>query len=129
MHLQLDGNGSKHSQLARALKRAILGGQMRPGSKLPSTRSLAEDLRLSRNTVLRAYDQLRVEGLGIVRDGAGTYVGDVRTRHEPAAMASSAEAQSAYAARLRDLPPLTLAGGATGMRYDLQYGAPSSTRR
>jgi len=124
MHLQLDGNGSKHSQLARALKRAIVGGQMRAGSKLPSTRSLAEDLGLSRNTVLRAYEQLRVEGLGIVRDRAGTYVGEARARHEPVLMASTIEAQSAYAARLRDLPPLTLAGGATDLRYDLQYGAP-----
>jgi len=124
MHLQLDGNGAKHGQLARALRRAILDGQFEAGSKLPSTRVLSEALGLSRNTVLRAYEQLRIERLGVMRASAGTYVGEVVARQPPVVQASAVEAQSAYAARLRDLPPLTLASGASGLRYDLQYGAP-----
>lgn len=124
MHLQLDNQGLKHEQLARSLKQAIRSGQLQSGSKLPSTRMLSENLGLSRNTVLRAYEQLRIERLGVMREGSGTYVGDVPSMHAPAAPPRQVEPQSAYAARIRDLPPLTIGGGAPGIRYDLQYGAP-----
>jgi len=124
MHLQLDNNGPKHEQLARSLRQAIRSGQFQTGSKLPSTRMLSENLGLSRNTVLRAYEQLRIERLGVTREGSGTYVGDVPSTHGPVAAPRPVEAQSAYAARMRDLPPVTLGGGAPGLRYDLQYGAP-----
>src|SRR6516225_7560195 len=124
MHLQLDNKGPKHEQLARSLRQAIRSGQLRSGSKLPSTRMLSENLGLSRNTVLRAYEQLRIERLGVMREGSGTYVSDVPATHVPVAVPRHVEAQSAYAARMRGLPPLTLAGSAPELRYDLQYGAP-----
>ena len=85
---------------------------------------LSENLGLSRNTVLRAYEQLRIERLGVMREGSGTYVGDVPLLHGPVAAPKRVAAQSAYASRLRDLPPLTLGGGGAALRYDLQYGAP-----
>jgi len=124
MHLQLDNKGPKHEQLARSLRQAIRSGQIQSGSKLPSTRMLSENLGLSRNTVLRAYEQLRIERLGVMREGSGTYVSDVPATHVPVAVPRHVEAQSAYAARMRGLPPLTLAGSAPELRYDLQYGAP-----
>jgi len=124
MHLQLDRNGPRYAQLARALRQAILSGQLPAGSKLPSTRSLSEQLGLSRNTVLRAYEQLRVERLGVMREGSGTYVGQIKPRRAPIVRPSAVHAQSAYAARLRELPPLTLSSGASDLRYELQYGAP-----
>ena len=124
MHLQLDNHGPKHEQLARSLKQAIRSGHLRSGSKLPSTRTLSENLGLSRNTVLRAYEQLRIERLGVMREGSGTYVSDVPAMHGPVALPRHVEAQSAYASRIRDLPSPTLAGGGPGLRYDLQYGAP-----
>ena len=125
MHLQLDHHGPKHEQLARSLRQAIRSGQLPSGSKLPSTRGLSESLGLSRNTVLRAYEQLRIERLGVMREGSGTYVGEVPVSPGPVAPPKRVEAQSAYAARLRDLPPLTLGGGGgPALRYDLQYGAP-----
>ena len=124
MHLQLDNQGPKHEQLARSLRQAIRSGQLQSGSKLPSTRILSENLGLSRNTVLRAYEQLRIERLGVMREGSGTYVSEVQLPHGPVAPPRRVEAQSAYAARIRDLPPLALAGGGPGLRYDLQYGAP-----
>src|SRR6516225_8105174 len=119
MHLQLDNKGPKHEQLARSLRQAIRSGQIQSGSKLPSTRMLSENLGLSRNTVLRAYEQLRIERLGVMREGSGTYVSDVAPAHGPAASPRLVEPQSAYAARLRELPPLTLGGGGPGVRYDL----------
>ena len=124
MHLQLDNKGPKHEQLARSLRQAIRSGQLQSGSKLPSTRMLSENLGLSRNTVLRAYEQLRIERLGVTREGSGTYVGDVPPAHGFVAPPRHVEAQSAYASRLRDLPPLTSARGGPGIRYDLQYGTP-----
>ena len=124
MHLQLDNNGPKHEQLARSLRQAIRSGQLQTGSKLPSTRMLSENLGLSRNTVLRAYEQLRIERLGIMREGSGTYVSEVPLLHGPVGVPKRVEAQSAYASRLRDLPPLMLGGAGPALRYDLQYGAP-----
>lgn len=65
-----------HQQLFLALRQAILDGRLTPGTRLPSSRSLASDLNVSRNTVLSAYDQLTAEGYLISRIGAGSYVSD-----------------------------------------------------
>jgi len=65
-----------HRQLYEALRRAILDGRLRPAARLPSSRELAQDLQLSRNTVVTAIEQLRVEGYLVSRVGSGTYVQD-----------------------------------------------------
>jgi GntR family transcriptional regulator/MocR family aminotransferase len=51
-----------HRQIYGGLRRAILEGILRARQRVPSTRSLAEDLRVSRLPVLLAYEQLRHEG-------------------------------------------------------------------
>jgi len=56
---------------------AILSGELKGGLKLPSTRALADELSLSRNTVLNAYRQLLAEGYLESREGSGTFVVDV----------------------------------------------------
>ena len=61
-------------QLYEALRRAILGGQLRPGDRVPATRALATDLGVSRNTVSGAYEQLLAEGYTEARVGSGTCV-------------------------------------------------------
>jgi GntR family transcriptional regulator/MocR family aminotransferase len=61
-------------QLSDALRRAILVGQLRPNTRLPSTRALAGELGVSRNTVLDAYAQLASEGYFSARTGSGTFV-------------------------------------------------------
>jgi GntR family transcriptional regulator / MocR family aminotransferase len=63
-----------HRQVYRELRRAILDGRLAPGARLPSSRALAQDLQLSRNTVLQAFEQLVVEGLLEGRVGSGTRV-------------------------------------------------------
>ena len=63
-----------YQQVYAGLKRAILHGQLRPGSRLPSTRTIAGDLELSRNTVTAAFDQLFAEGYIEARIGSGTRV-------------------------------------------------------
>jgi GntR family transcriptional regulator/MocR family aminotransferase len=64
-------------QLYKGLRQAILAGQFVPGTKLPSTRSLADHLSVSRNTVHLAFEQLIAEGYLEGRQGAGTYVSAV----------------------------------------------------
>jgi GntR family transcriptional regulator / MocR family aminotransferase len=61
-------------QLYRALREAILAGRLRPGTRLPPTRSLAADLRVGRNTVVAAFEQLVDEGYLDARVGSGTAV-------------------------------------------------------
>ena len=56
------------------LRSAILSGELKSGLKMPSTRALAEELRVSRNTVLNAYQQLLAEGYLESREGSGTFV-------------------------------------------------------
>jgi GntR family transcriptional regulator/MocR family aminotransferase len=63
-----------HRQVYRELRAAILDGRLSAGVRLPSTRSLAGDLAVSRNTVLQAYEQLVVEGFLDGRVGSGTRV-------------------------------------------------------
>jgi len=56
------------------LRAAILDGRLRPGGRLPSTRSLADQYGISRGTVITAFDQLRAEGYTQTEVGSGTYV-------------------------------------------------------
>jgi len=63
-----------HRQLYEQLRVSILGGQLLAGSRLPSTRALAAEMGISRNTVLAAFEQLHAEGYLQGRLGSGTYV-------------------------------------------------------
>jgi GntR family transcriptional regulator / MocR family aminotransferase len=66
--------GPLFRQVYLGLREAILSGAFHSGEKLPSTRDLAEQLRISRTVVLLAYDQLLAEGFAVGRSGSGTYV-------------------------------------------------------
>lgn len=63
-----------YQQLYDYLRTAILSGQLAMGTQLPSTRALAAELGVSRNTVLSAYDQLFAEGYLEAVGGKGTFV-------------------------------------------------------
>ena len=65
---------SLYEQLYRELKKAIISGELPPGKQLPSTRALALQYDISRNTVNTAYSQLLVEGFITSRPGSGFYV-------------------------------------------------------
>ena len=56
------------------LRLAILDGRLRPGARLPSTRSLATQYSVSRGTVVAAFAQLQAEGYTISQMSAGTFV-------------------------------------------------------
>ena len=63
-----------HQQLYEKLRQAILTGQLLPRQKVPSTRSLAQSLQISRTTVTQSYDHLLSEGYLETIVGSGTYV-------------------------------------------------------
>lgn len=63
-----------HTRIYRQLREHILSGALRPGARIPSGRTLAADLGVSRNTVESALDQLVAEGFVVRRVGAGTEV-------------------------------------------------------
>lgn len=63
-----------HRQIYDAMRRAIVEGLLRPDQRIPSTRTLAADLAISRQPVLIAYEQLLHEGYLEGRQGSGTYV-------------------------------------------------------
>jgi GntR family transcriptional regulator/MocR family aminotransferase len=74
--LREDSREPLHRQLYRELREAVLNGRLPPGSRLPSTRSVAAELGVSRNTVMGAFDQLLAEGYLEGKVGSGTYVAD-----------------------------------------------------
>src|SRR5271156_4097355 len=74
--IALDSSGPipMYRQLYEWFLRAILAGQLRPGQRVPSTRNLAAELKISRIPVSIAYEQLRAEGYLETFVGAGTCV-------------------------------------------------------
>jgi GntR family transcriptional regulator/MocR family aminotransferase len=78
LHLEPGGTGGRRASLEHALRDAVRSGRLRPGERLPSSRTLAVELGLSRGTVCAAYDQLVAEGHLVPRRGAGTVVATVQ---------------------------------------------------
>lgn len=74
--ITLDSNSPLplHQQLYEELRQAILSGRLLPGGRIPSTRSLAKSLSISRTTVTQSYDQLLSEGYLETTVGSGTFV-------------------------------------------------------
>ncbi len=63
-----------HLQLYQSVQKSILSGTLVPGTRLPSTRALADELGISRNTIVAAFEQLLAEGYVEARVGSGTHV-------------------------------------------------------
>ncbi|MFQ3786240.1 PLP-dependent aminotransferase family protein [Halomonas sp. A29] len=75
--------------LYHALREWIQSGRLANGQRLPSTRQLAQELGLGRNTLLAAFDQLLAEGFLVTRHGAGTFVADLPFEHAASVVAAS----------------------------------------
>ncbi|MEU7433208.1 PLP-dependent aminotransferase family protein [Streptomyces sioyaensis] len=108
LHLDLGGPGGLRAALLRALREAVRSGRLAPGTRLPSSRSLAADLGIARNTVADAYAELVAEGWLSARQGSGTRV------------AERALPRTAPAARRAPGPPHR----AGRPRFDLTAGTP-----
>ena len=73
LHLELRGPGLR-AGLTHALREAVRTGRLVPGTRLPSSRALAADLGVARNTVADAYAELVAEGWLTAQQGSGTRV-------------------------------------------------------
>ena len=73
LHLDLSGTRVR-AGLESALRGAVRDGRLRPGTRLPSSRALAADLGIARNTVAEVYSQLVAEGWLTAQTGSGTSV-------------------------------------------------------
>ncbi len=103
LHLELRGTRVR-AALEAGLREAVRTGRLGAGTRLPSSRSLAADLGIARNTVAAAYGQLVAEGWLEARPGSGTTV----------AARPLAAADSNVAEETADRPP----------RFDLRAGTP-----
>ncbi len=100
LHLELAGPRVR-AALEAALREAVRTGRLATGTRLPSSRDLAVDLGLARNTVADAFGQLVAEGWLEARTGSGTWVAEQPSPVSP----RSAQPLSGYAAQRYDLRP------------------------
>ncbi|WP_223532001.1 PLP-dependent aminotransferase family protein [Pseudomonas sp. GL-RE-20] len=82
--IELDRRQGLSRQLYQALRTRVLDGRLASGTRLPASRDLAAALAISRNSVVRAYDQLYAEGFIEGRVGDGTYVAQLPQATVPA---------------------------------------------
>ncbi len=76
MLLQVDFQAGKpvYLQLADQIRYAAASGRLRPGEALPSLRPLAEELRINRNTIAKAYSELETQGIIETIPGKGYFL-------------------------------------------------------
>lgn len=72
----LEGDGPLTQRVAQGIRAAIAQGRLSPGERVPSSRTLAASLGVSRNIVVHAFEELLAEGHLVSRGGAGTFVAD-----------------------------------------------------
>jgi GntR family transcriptional regulator / MocR family aminotransferase len=100
-----------HQQIYDAYRGMIVSQTLRAGEQIPSTRTLASDLKISRIPVLTAYAQLLAEGYFEARVGAGTFVCSSLPDQRPPAVRGATQAKPVPAAprriaeRASRLPP------------------------
>ncbi len=61
-------------QIASELKNRIIGGQLKPGDKLPSVREIAEEFSVNPNTAQRVFIELDKDGITYIERGVGAFV-------------------------------------------------------
>ncbi|HEX4024410.1 MAG TPA: GntR family transcriptional regulator [Steroidobacteraceae bacterium] len=74
-HLNHSSGIPVYLQLMQQIRHGVETGALRAGERLPTIRSLAEDLVINPNTVVRAYRELQHESVVELRQGSGAYVG------------------------------------------------------
>ncbi|HEY2794033.1 MAG TPA: PLP-dependent aminotransferase family protein [Micromonosporaceae bacterium] len=107
-HLDLDG-GRGRTAIERALRAAVQSGRLHAGVRLPSSRTLAIDLGVARNSVVEAYGNLVAEGWLTAVTGSGTRVADRPIEPSPAPdpSAAPADGEPRYSLRAGQPDPST----------------------
>jgi GntR family transcriptional regulator/MocR family aminotransferase len=125
--LSLPPSGSR--QVLRALhsqlRAAIVDGRLKPGLRLPPTREMAAAYRVSRNTVVAAYDLLLTEGYLTAQRGAGTFVAAALPRKRDVKRAASAPGTDRRLAEFwRTAAPLDSSAPGSAPAFDFRMGTP-----
>jgi len=106
-------------QVYSAIRQAILDGRLSPGTRLPASRTLADDLDVSRTTVVLAYESLLGEGYITSRGSAGSFVASVRvdpSKPRVTRTARTVRDASVEAATQRAVALASAAGGMPNVR-------------
>lgn len=74
MKIYQNSNEPIYKQIASQLREQILSGQLKAGEPLPSIRVLAQNLKISVITTMKAYEELSAEGLVTATKGKGYFV-------------------------------------------------------
>lgn len=98
VELDRDGEAPLHEQIERSIREKVRAGRLAAGSSLPSSRSLAAELGVSRGVVSEAYSQLAAEGYLLTSQGAPTRV--ARTVRGPASHPPARSLLPSFAYRL-----------------------------
>src|SRR5688572_11887090 len=105
-----------YEQIFRGMRERILGRELAPGVRLPSSRQLARDLGVSRTTVLQALEGLEAEGYVVTRAASSTRVApelpELEGRRAEATRVGREQRLSRVARSLRSLPAGTARVGA-----------------
>ena len=118
-------------QLIDQLREAIRRGRVAPGERLPSSRQLADQLAIARNTAMRAYESLVIEGYAESRPASGIFAATAL----PATPAAAIEAQPSPSERVVGRAPLPkpvsidgsgMLGPRGGISFDFSPFAPSA---
>ncbi|AYF73771.1 PLP-dependent aminotransferase family protein [Nocardia yunnanensis] len=125
LHLPVDPDSGRRVGLEQALREAIRAGRLPAGARLPSTRTLATELGVSRGTVSAAYDQLIAEGHLVARQGSGTRVARTVTAGER----TGHGAIPSLGAFAESVPPASGASGKSlaAPQYNLRAGSPDTS--
>src|SRR5271163_399599 len=120
---------SRQQAVFDRLRRGILAGTLPPGSRLPPTRHLAEELAVARQTVVLAYERLAAEGYVRARIGSGTFVATdlPDATPPPAAPPSPAVAVLSRRGVALAATPAVAGGRAAGGSVLLAPGVPART--
>ena len=83
LHIEVGGEHPLHEQISEQIRLLIVDGKLRPGSYIPSSRQLSDQLGVSRNTVLLAFNRLTSEGYIEAAKGSHTFVSQTYARFSP----------------------------------------------
>jgi GntR family transcriptional regulator / MocR family aminotransferase len=134
LHLDLDSAPGRtlRARTEHALREAVRGGRLLPGTRLPATRALASELGVSRGVVVEAYAQLAAEGYLDTRRGGGTRVAE-HPSPPPGPPTSGVEGRQMVGHRPSVVPRRAVGGVAGGQgdahaprpKYDLRPSLPA----